>query len=1011
MSKSSIAFVAVFLLAATGISRFATVDALAQKKGAATPVWIWHGEAQPDQTVYFRKTIDLNYRVVSAKLYGTCDNHMTVFINGKEVIASGDWETPIFREVTDAFVNPTVVGKPVRNVIAVKAHNSDGPAGLLLRLVLENSNKQSITLVTDGSWRTSDRTDPNWKSDEFDDAAWKPATVVASLGGAPWNKINEVALQGGAKFKKPTATPIELIKVKKDFKVELLYSVPRQTQGSWVSMCVDPKGRLIASDQYGKLYRITPPALGGKAEDIQIEELPVELGEAHGLCWAFDCLYVVANEGRKYKPRGLWRVSSSQGNDVLDKKELLRAIDGNGEHGPHAVMLGPDGKSLYVMCGNHTKLTPIRKHIVPKLWGEDFIVPRQWDASGHAVGIYAPGGYICKTDKDGKDWDLFSMGYRNQYDAAFNRAGELFTFDSDMEWDMNLPWYKATRICHVVPGSEFGWRSGTSNFPHYYPDNLPPTYDIGPGSPTGVAFGYGAKFPAKYQEALYACDWSYGKLYAVHLTPDGATYKAEAEEFMNGSPLPLTDMTVNPKDGALYFAIGGRTTMSGLYRITYVGKESTEPLPQVLAPVSAAVAARKKLESYYGAKDPKAIEAAWPYLSHDDRFLRYAARTVLEFQDSTAWQERALTEKNPIASIHALLGLIRLGDKDLQPRILDALDRIEFAKLTTSQQIDLLRCYQLAFIRLGESSAATRLRVGKRLDAFYPSKDRDTNAELCKLISYLEVPGGVTKSLALLEKAPTQEEQIEYAFSLRTVKSGWTIQQREEYFNWFHKAVNYRGGNSFEKFMDNIRTDAIKMSLSKAEREALKSVLASVPKRTQPKFTFKERPLVKKYTVEELVPVVEKGLTGRNFDKGRNLFGDTKCFMCHRFNNEGGGTGPDLTIVSGRFGVRDLLESIIEPSKVVSDQYAAIVVTTTDGRQIIGRVVNLAGDGMIINTDMLDPNKLTNVNRNLIDTIESSKISMMPNGLIDGLDREEILDLIAYLYSRGDRNHKMFRRD
>ena len=75
------------------------------------------------------------------------------------------------------------------------------------------------------------------------------------------------------------------------------------------------------------------------------------------------------------------------------------------------------------------------------------------------------------------------------------------------------------------------------------------------------------------------CDWSYGKLYAVHLTPEYSAYKAVAEEFLNGTPLPLTDIVINPKDGAMYFTIGGRRTKSGLYRVTYVGKESTAPLP------------------------------------------------------------------------------------------------------------------------------------------------------------------------------------------------------------------------------------------------------------------------------------------------------------------------------------------------------------------------------------------------------------------------------------------------
>ena len=112
----------------------------------------------------------------------------------------------------------------------------------------------------------------------------------------------------------------------------------------------------------------------------------------------------------------------------------------------------------------------------------------------------------------------------------------------------------------------------------FYPDNLPGVLDIGPGSPTGMTFGYGAKFPAKYQNALYALDWSWGKLYAVHmkLDPNGSTYTATKEEFVTGAPLPITDAIIHQGDGAMYFAIGGRRVQSGLYRVTYVGDESTK---------------------------------------------------------------------------------------------------------------------------------------------------------------------------------------------------------------------------------------------------------------------------------------------------------------------------------------------------------------------------------------------------------------------------------------------------
>src|SRR5205823_10697440 len=88
--------------------------------------------------------------------------------------------------------------------------------------------------------------------------------------------------------------------------------------------------------------------------------------------------------------------------------------------GYHAVVEGPD-KKIYVMNGNHTKLVddilPDSPH---QHYNEDFLLPRQWDAGGHAVGILAPGGHILRTDKDGKNWELMLAGFRNSYDFDFN---------------------------------------------------------------------------------------------------------------------------------------------------------------------------------------------------------------------------------------------------------------------------------------------------------------------------------------------------------------------------------------------------------------------------------------------------------------------------------------------------------------------------------------------------------------------------------------------------------------
>ena len=174
-----------------------------------------------------------------------------------------------------------------------------------------------------------------------------------------------------------------------------------------------------------------------------------------------------------------------------------------------------------------------------------------------------------------------------------------------------------------------------------------------------MTFGYGAKFPAQYQKALYALDWSWGKLYAIHLKPEGSSYTGVKEEFVTGAPLPITDAIIHPDDGAMYFTIGGRKVQSGLYRVTYVGDESTTPVVQDFTE-NVARTTRRQLEAFHGKKDPDAVKVAWPYLSDSDRFIQAAARTAIEHQPVDEWADKALAESDPKKHIEALLALARV---------------------------------------------------------------------------------------------------------------------------------------------------------------------------------------------------------------------------------------------------------------------------------------------------------------------------------------------------------------
>ncbi len=268
---------------------------------------------------------------------------------------------------------------------------------------------------------------------------------------------------------------------------------------------------------------------------------------------------------------GLYRLEATENETHADKVTTLLKFTGEAaEHGCHAVTLGPDGL-LYVVLGNHTQLAkepaPTSPYHHPY---EGDLVPKYEDPHGEAVGIKAPCGTIVRTDVNGTFAEIFAGGLRNCYDIAFNRAGELFTWDSDMEWDVGLPWYRPTRLLHATPGAEFGSRSGWSVWPDYYFDGMPTLLDTGRGSPTGMVVYNHVMFPRRYHDALFMGDWSRGRILAIRLKPQGGTYKAETETFATGKPLNVTNLTVGP-DGALYFCTGGRDSEGGIYRIVWQG--------------------------------------------------------------------------------------------------------------------------------------------------------------------------------------------------------------------------------------------------------------------------------------------------------------------------------------------------------------------------------------------------------------------------------------------------------
>jgi putative heme-binding domain-containing protein len=826
------------------------------------------------------------------------------------------------------------------------------------------------------------------------------------------------------------------VKVPDGFVAERVLTVPK-AMGSWTALAVDPQGRLVAASQHDPgLYRVTPARIGDPSSETKVERLrgtAEKIGWSHGLLFAFDSLYVtVAEDGPVRK--GVHRLKDSDGDDRYDTMDLVLPLQGGGEHGPHNLVVSPDGKSLTLIAGNGTRPPePLARNRAVRTEGVDHLMPPGFDTTRHSVE-----GWACRFDPEGGNRELICSGLRNSFDLAYDRHGELFTFDSDMEWDLGAPWYRPTRVCQLVSGGEFGWRKGTGIWPDYYPDSVAPVVNVGPSSPTGLTFGYGAKFPARYQRALFVCDWTFATIHAVHLRPDGAGWTATLEEFAAGRGLPVTDAVVGG-DGALYFAVGGRRLGSAVYRVRYTGPESTAPAEVVDDPAVAELRAlRRRLEDFHGRRDEGAVAAAWPHLGHADRAVRFAARLALEHQPAASWKEKALGETGLEARLTALLALARQGEEPDQRAVVEALGSIDFARCSAAQKLSVLRALELAFARGGSGTRALAPSTAARLGKSFPDPDGLVSRELARLLCHLGAPDVVGRLLAMMEADAGQPEtlgkgtfarndkygqavadmldsapmvhRMHLAQMLIWVREGWTDDLRARYFQLIADGLAHsKGGYWYRDFWERTRKHALE-AVPAGLRERLEGIRSAAKKEIDPKALPRAKGPGREWTTDAVLAELKEGLKGRDFANGRTMFAAASCVVCHRVRDEGGTVGPRLMGLGGRFTLRDIVEAVVDPNKAVSDQYRMVQIRKTDGAVVAGRVSFLESGTYHLMPDMLYPGRTVTVRASEIGQVKAVETSPMPTRLLDPLSRDEVLDLMAYLLSEGDPEHAAFRR-
>jgi putative heme-binding domain-containing protein len=629
---------------------------------------------------YFRKTLQVS-SIEEATVTLTADDRYELYVNGRRVGQGASIRQMEKYDIT------RLLGRG-RNVIAIKATNvAPGSAALVARVFVKPIDGNWLSFSTDETWRTALEVVPGWQSATYNDSLWKKAQEFGQLGETPpWDRREEVEQKQVSEHSRFRISP--------EFEVDEILG--NETTGSLISMAFNEFGHVVASQEGGPLLLIYDSDKDGNVDKTRVYCESIK--NVQGILPLNGDLFVT---GDGPEGNGIYRLADRDRNGSMEEVKKVVGFKGSpGEHGAHALLLGPDGL-IYCILGNHVSLDrPYADTSTLKTFYEgDLAQPRLEDPGGHAAGIKAPGGVVFRMDVDAETVELVAGGFRNAYDLTFHPNGNLYVHDSDMESDVGAVWYSPTSLYQVLEGGEYGWRSGWSKWPNHFIDRVPALLETGRGSPTGAVVYDHLMFPQRYHGSLFLADWSEGRILSVKLTDGGR--RAEQEVFLQGQPLNVTDLAVGP-DGALYFCTGGRNTKGGIYRVKWRGEvpASVKDLGQG---ISQAI------------KQPQ-LESAWARQSI----------AMLKKELGTSWPEMvagvAYSDENPAKYRVRALELMQLFGPVPQAELLISLS-------DSSSEPVRLQATKLLAMHPNSEPAITRLRELVR--------DSDRNVQLSALQALL----------------------------------------------------------------------------------------------------------------------------------------------------------------------------------------------------------------------------------------------------------------------------------
>ncbi|MDF1842734.1 MAG: c-type cytochrome [Rubripirellula sp.] len=990
-----------------------------QEQSAPRPHWVW-GRDQAASEIELNHSFEVDSPVVSMRVnMATISARATLFMNG-QAIATLEPYDPLLDQVI-----PVRLGIGSHR-LTLNASQVAGPPGVFACLQLTRESGQKSFVTTDQYWRASGGQDSASGRQDLNVGTFGPAEVV-DLGEVesklliPADRSVRVGARDNYEQWKQALgdrhrpDPASFL-LPAGFEIQLIRQA-EPGEDSWVSLEFSPDGQLIIAKEKRGLLNMVLSDDGSSV--VSVESFAEGLQECRGLAFVQGDLYANANNSK-----ALFRLSASDSG--FADPVLLFASSGGVGHGRNDLVVGPDGK-LYSIHGDAVDLPTgegVRDYTSPFREARKGTVTRE--------------GHLLRIDPDSGQVDVLAAGLRNPFGIDFNSAGDFFTYDADAEFDMGAPWYRPTRVSHLVVGGDYGWRGVTGNWPPYYPDhpdNARANLDVGKGSPTAVKFCRGVGFPDRFKDALFILDWAYGRILAVHAVPRGASYLMVAETFLQGRPLNVTDLGF-AADGSLYLVTGGRQTQSALYRVRWKGDaKSTRPGSTLNGPLTPFQESRQA-DAGKSRQLRQALEAqlvlpagerqlalAWEHLGNPDPWISLAARNLLERQPISEWATRAFETQDSRRFSQAMLALARAGQAEWYPSIVRSLNERLSDLRDRDDRTAAFYTFQLCLRDQNWIDERLRQLTGSTLDQAFPSRSavvsnprlsgqgavtycQTHNWLLSDLLLNLGHPNAVAKSVGLLNRAESQQDQMHYLHVLRRASEGWTLKHRRDYFSALGQARHYLVGAGMAGFLKRIREEAT-ATLSERERIALSDLLSdpsaageSSPSVNSPALPTRE--FVRQWKTSDFVSDDAQPLEGGDSERGAKIFVEATCSACHRFGSRGNLIGPDLTSAASRFNRKDMLSSILEPSKVIAESYQAVQVLTNDGQSHTG-LATMSGDyrspQLRLATNPAAPLETIEIPKAEITAQKQSSVSWMPSGLVDHFSRQEIEDLLAYLRS------------